>query len=84
MHINPMRVAATLIATGAIAGGGAALASAATGGTTTTPASSTPTTAAKPSMAKAPSGAKHHCPGMSGSSRSGAAFGPGAGQTAAT
>jgi hypothetical protein len=96
MHINPMRVAATLIATGAIAGGGAALASAATGSTSTTPRGSTPTTATPPSTAKAPSGTKHHCPGMSGSSRPGAApgtsgssrpgaaYAPGAGQTAAT
>ena len=70
MKVNPTRVAATLVVTGAIAGGGAAFASAATGSTSTTPANSTTTThtaPTTPSRAKASSGT-HHCPGMSGAS----------------
>lgn len=88
MKVNPIRVAATLIVTGAIAGGGAAFASAATAGTSTTPASAATTTTPRttpttPSPAKAPSGA-HHCPGMSGGAGGGTAYTSGAAQPRAT
>ena len=78
------RLMAALVVTGAFAVGGAALADAATASNTAPPSTTTTTTptnapATVPSKPNPPSG-KHHCPGMSGSSRSGANYAPGPSQ----
>lgn len=80
MRLKSTRIVAALAVTGALAGGGAAVASAATGGSSTTTSSSVTTTTStaksSPSTTAKHSGT-HHCPNSTGSSGSGASYGPG-------